>query len=245
MRAEGPAIKLSSFHFDRLFSGIQLLQFELPTFFSPQYLSEQVANLCKKNNHQVAARVRLVVFRGNGGLYEPENHVPNYIIESWSLANDIRNMNEEGLRIDIFPDGKKSTDIFSNLKTNNYLLYAMSALYAQKNNFNDCLILNNSNRICDSTISNIFCVKNEIIYTPPLSDGCVYGVMRRYLINELPRTGFKVEEKEIELEWLQQTDEIFLTNAISGIRWVKNFREKSFINKITAVIQQRIIKNLY
>jgi len=121
----------------------------------------------------------------------------------------------------------------------------MGALYAQKNNLDDCLILNNSNRICDSTISNIFCVKNEIIYTPPLSDGCVSGVMRRYLINQLSDTGFKIEEKEMDIEWLRQADEIFLTNAISGIRWVKNLREKSFVEKVTTNIQHRLIKNLY
>ena len=89
----------------------------------------------------IVARIRLMVFRGNGGIFDPENLLPNYIIETWPLANEAR-LNENGLVLDIFPDAKKSCDIFSNFKSNNYLPYIMAGLYAKKNKLNDCIVLN-------------------------------------------------------------------------------------------------------
>ena len=86
-------------------------------------------------------------------------------------------------------------DEFSNLKSNNYLGYAMGAMYAKKHKFHDCLMLNSSNRICDATVANVFWVKDGKIFTPPLSEGCVAGVMRAHLINRLPENGMEVLEK--------------------------------------------------
>ena len=244
MRIAGDSIVLSTFHFDRLFSGIQLLQFDQPAFFTREILTQQINDLCSINNHRPWARVRLTVFRGKGGLYDPENHIPNYIIDSQPLAAYNESINKEGLVIDIFPDARKSMDVFSNLKSNNYLLYAMGALYAKKNQLNDCLLLNSQDRICDSTIANIFCVKDKTVFTPYLSEGCVSGVMRRYLLIKLAEAGFSVQEKEIEVDWLQTVDEIFLTNSIYGIRWVQYLRDRSFKNEITSSIYQRVIKNI-
>ncbi|MBS1599588.1 MAG: aminotransferase class IV [Bacteroidetes bacterium] len=244
MFVENGLVRLKKYHFDRLSSSLQLLQFEKPDFFTKEILSEQINNLCKKNGHQSMARARLMVFRGKGGLFDPENHFPNYIIESWPIINESKKMRDEGLRVEIFPDGRKSTDVFSNLKSNNFLLYTMAALYATKNKLDDCLVLNSDHRICESMIANIFCIKNQEIFTPSLSEGCVSGVMRRFIITELQKTGLIVHEKTFEPQWLSDADEIFLTNAISVIRWVKQWRDQIFRREMISDIYPTIIKNL-
>ncbi len=146
--------------------------------------------------------------------------------------------------MDVFLDGKKTMDQFSRLKSNNYLVYAMSALYAKKNNLTDCFILNNQDRICDSTIANVFCIKDQMIFTPPLSEGCISGVMRRYLIDQLKISGYSITEKPFEIEWLRSSDEIFLSNAISGIRWVQSWADKSFTHQMCSEIFDAIIKKI-
>jgi branched-chain amino acid aminotransferase len=186
-----------------------------------------------------------MVFRGNGGLYDPENHFPNYIIQTWPLVQADRLFNEKGLLIDIFPDGRKARDVFSNLKSNNYLVYAMAALYAKQRQLDDCLVLNSDGRVCDSTIANIFCIKNGIIYTTALSEGCVAGVMRRHVLEQVRQAGYPVFEKEIDTGFLQDADEIFLTNALQGLRWVKQFRESSYGNPITTSIHAIINKSIH
>jgi branched-chain amino acid aminotransferase len=243
MKVSNGVIQLKEFHFDRLFAGMNVLQFEIPKHFSSSFLENKILELCKKNEHSSVARVRLMLFRSDGGLYDAEDHFPNYVIQSCEMENN-EELNSNGLIIDIYPDAKKSCDTLANIKSNNFLPYAMSALHAKKSKVNDCILLNNYDRICDSTIANIFIIKDEIIYTPALSEGCIAGVMRRFIIEKL-KTSFKIIEKEISINELENADEVFLTNSIKGIRWVKQFRSKeygkSIIRKIFAEVQQQLV----
>lgn len=231
-------IMLSEYHFERLFAGLVLLQFEIPKFFTAEKIQEHVLALCKKNSCEHLARIRLSVFRGNGGLYD-ENKTLEYLVECWPLNESVNSLNENGLAIGVYTDARKSCDRFSNLKSANFLIYAMAALYAKENKWNDSLLLNTNNRICDSTIANLFWIKDEKIFTPPLSEGCVNGVMRRYLVNELPGAGYTIEQNTASIADLENADEIFLTNAINGIRWVREFRGNTYPNtKVTAIHQR-------
>ena len=244
IRISAGKIILASSHFDRLFSGIKLLRFEQPSFFTAEVLNRQILDLCKKNNHLQSARVRLVIYRGEGGLYDSPDPFPNHIIQTWDLPLSGTQINENGWVIDVFPGGRKSPDIFSNLKSNNYLLYSMAALYAMENHFSDCLLLNTQGRICDSTVANIFCRKNNIIFTPPLSEGCVAGVIRRHLLEKRKIGVYEIQEAEIEPGFLESADEVFLTNAIQGIRWVNRLGAKSYDPSAAHFIYDTIIKNL-
>lgn len=240
MKVENGEIQLSDYHFERLFSGMETLQFKIPNHFTPHYLREKINGLCEKNQHTSLTRVRLMIFRGNGGLYDPENHHPNYIIQSWKLEPGLE-INSNGLIIDVYSGAQKSCDTLANLKNNNFLPYAMAAMYAKEIKVNDCILLNNYGRICDTTIANIFILKDGILYTPPLSEGCVAGVMRRYIIKKLTAS-YTIMEEPLSIEQLQNADEVFLTNVIRGIRWVKQFREirypGAFVKEIDAMIKK-------
>ena len=220
-------IILPDYHFERLFKGMQLLQIEKPLQFTSAHITNCIYTLCKKNDHTQSARIRLNIFRGKGGLYDAENHKPNFIIESWKIKDE-RKLNSNGLTVDIYPDAKKSCDVFSNVKSNNFLPYAMGALYAKKNKLNDAILLNTHNRICDSTIANIFIIKNKTIYTPLLTEGCIAGVTRRWLLENLSPSLYKIKETEISIADLQSAEEIFFSNAVFDIRWVKQFQEYQY-----------------
>ena len=242
IKVHNEKILLSHYHFERLFSGLSLLKFEIPKLFTAERLAKEILGLCKKNECGQRARVRLSVFRGNGGLYD-EDKALQYVIECWPLDESVNKLNENGLVIDIYPDTRKSCDIFSNLKSSNFLPYSMATIYAKENKLNDCLLLNTSGCIADATIANLFIIKDAIVTTPALSEGCVNGVMRRYLLEKLPDAGFKTKEASILLQDVENADEVFLTNAIKGIRWVKQFRDKIYTNEITAEIYYRFIKD--
>ena len=239
----GKAI-LSQFHFERLFSSLETLKISLPSLFSKNSLENDIARLCQKNNCLETARVRLSVCRGNGGLYDGDNKF-QYLIECWPLENASDRLNENGLIIDVFPDARKSTDKFSNLKSANFLAYAMAAIWAKENKLNDALILNTHERISDATIANIFWLKDGIIFTPSLSEGCVAGVMRRFLMENLLLSAYQVFEKELAVAELEQADEVFLTNAVYGIKWVQQFRGGKYPLKITSEIFSKLIKPLF
>jgi branched-chain amino acid aminotransferase len=222
-------------HLSRLWQGLKRFQFDLPKLFTPDYLESQILALIQKNKLSVA-RIRLTVFRGNGGLYDPENLHPNFIIESWNLPETNGDLNENGLQCILFKDALKSIDAYSNLKHNNYLPYLMGALQAKKLKCNDAIIFNSNLNICDSTIANVFLIKDNIIYTPALSEGCIAGVMREFVINELRKNNFNVVEKTITETDLTNADEVFLTNSIYNMRWVSAIDNFNYQNKMTREI---------
>lgn len=238
-------IILQDLHFERLFSSLELLQFEKPNFFTPGYLQKNIEAVAQKNYHNKLGRIRLMIFRGDGGLYDPENHFPNHLIQTWEMnaANNL--FNENGLHIDIFPDARKARDNYSHVKSNNYLSYAMAALWAKKNHLNDAIVLNSYNRIADATIANIFIVKDGVVKTPALTEGCVSGVTRKYLLDCLRKENIPAKETGIEAEELLQAHEIFLTNAGYGIRWVQRCANSNYTNELSTFLHKKFIQPLF
>lgn len=228
MRVQNGRVLLFDWHMERLFEGMRSLQFELPRLLTADYLKESVLELCKKNGVSVLARVRLNVIRSTGGLYDPLNLVPQYIIEAMPLAGHYQSLNENGLVLGLYEGGYKSCDRLANIKSNNYLLYVLAALEAKKNRWNDSLVLNQFGRISDSTIANLFWVKNGTVYTPPLSEGPVAGILRRWLLEKCRSTSAMAVEALADASILESADEIFLTNAISGIRWVQQCNDRTY-----------------
>lgn len=229
-------VLLADLHFERLLASLHLLHFDIPADFTKAFFVKQITDLCAKNNVSHLARVRLAIFRSDGGLYDPVNNLPNYIIQCWELNKSVLELNQNGLVTDIFPDVKKSCDKLSSIKSNNCLPYVMAAMYAKQHRLNEAILLNQYGRVADSTIANVFIVRNKVLYTPPTSEGGVCGVMRKYLLQtELP---FKVEERVLDIDDLEMADEIFLTNAIYGIRWVGVFRDSSFGNATAAILHE-------
>lgn len=244
MKVQQGNILLADYHFERLYTGIAMLQFEMPRLFLRQRTEDEILHLCKKNKCEQLGRVRLSVFRGNGGLYDEEKAL-QYLIECWPLNESVSKLNENGLVIDIYSEAEKSCDKFSNLKSANFLPYSMAALYAKEKKVNDCLVLNSTGSIADSTIANLFVIKNGIIVTPGLDEGCVNGVMRRHLLKEIQNAGYDTREVTVSVNDLANADEVFLTNAINGIRWVRQFRDKLYTNIKTTEIYNRFIKTIH
>ena len=230
-------------HFERLFAGMQLLELKVPIYFSVASFIETVNKLLSKNSILENARIRLMVFRGDEGLFEIENNSTNYLLETFRLSGNIE-LNEEGLILDVFPGVTKSCDKFSNIKSNNYLPSIMAARFAKKNKLDDAITLNAFGRVCESSVANIFIVKDGKIFTPPLTEGCVAGVMRRRLLQMFVRQNFKIEEKVLTVEDLLSADELFLTNSIQLIKWIKQFGSRTYGNEKVKEIFQRLIENI-
>lgn len=233
---------LAEQHFERLWNGMELLKFSVPVHFTNEKLSIEIIALVKKNKLK-EARIRLTIIRGDGGIYDPKNDSPNYIIEAVKLPEVNGSLNINGLQLCVYKDALKSIDKFSNLKTNNYLPYFMGAKFAKQQLCNDAIILNNKGNICDTTIANIFIIKHKIIYTPPLLEGCVAGVMRNWLLQTLEKLGYKIIETAVTKSFLLDAEEVFLSNSIYNIRWVSAIENNSYTNveiqKINEFLQRK------
>ena len=96
-------------------------------------------------------------------MYDAKNYFPNYIIQSWALPEGNGEWNSNGLIAGVYEEVKKSCDILSNLKHNNYLPYVLAALKTKMEKWNDAIVLNMYGRICDCTIANVFLIKDNKI----------------------------------------------------------------------------------
>lgn len=238
-------LPLWEYHKHRLFSTLKKLQFEKPTYFGGDLIKDAILELVQQNQHGKLARVRLTIFRGEGGIYDPINLRPHLLIQSWPLNVESNNLNENGLVVGNFTGGFKAADGFANLKSNNFLLYAMAAMHAKSQNWNDALLFNHKGTYCDATIANLWMIKNGVVVTPPLTDAPVAGTMRQYLLDNLTDAGFTVEEKSISREEIRTADEVFLSNAIYGIKWVKQHEDAIFACNIIPGIHAKLIAPLW
>ncbi|MEO7445475.1 MAG: aminotransferase class IV [Ferruginibacter sp.] len=225
-------------HTDRLWAGLDLLSINLPSHFTPDKLQKESLQLLQKNKLETA-RLRITVTGGAGGLFDG-TEVAHYIIECWPLETRKELLNSNGLELCIYRDAMKSYDIFSNLKHNNFLLYVMAAKAAKKLKCNDAIILNQYGRICETAIANIFLIKNEKIYTPPLDEGCIAGTMRAFLLKNLPLLGFTVIEQSLTERDLWESDEIFTCNSVNSLRHVSDIENHSYGNMATIKLVEKL-----
>jgi len=238
-------IILEAYHLERLFTSLQTLQFDKPGYFISDAFKSEVIELVKKNKHKKSARIRVTISRGSGGLYDAENNNPNYLIQSWDLNVSNNKINENGLVMDVYTKSRKVCDDFSHIKSNNFLCYVMGALWAREQKLNDAVILNAYDKIADTTLANLFLVKDGIIKTPALTEGCIAGVTRKYLLKCIKEEGIPVEETSITIDELLQSSEVFLTNAIRGIRWVREIGKSNYKSQIAAILHKKHILPLF
>lgn len=226
-------------HITRLKLGMTVLRMNLPAELSTENIQEFIAQLVKHNVHAPHARIRLTVFRNEGGYYTPETNDISFLIESEELPGPYE-LNQKGFWVDIYADIKKSINKLSNIKSGNSLMYVMAGIAKQSMKLDECFLVNENGTICECISSNLFVVKNGTLYTAPLSEGCVAGIMRKQIMSLATDNKILTFESPITTYTLMNADEIFLTNAIQGIQWVGQFKEKFYTNKLSQFFTDKL-----
>ncbi|MFP4063982.1 MAG: aminotransferase class IV [Bacteroidales bacterium] len=221
-------------HFARLTRGLHLLQINPGNDWSESLFTNAVKELVSANHSETGnARVRFSAFREEGGLYMPLGNAISWLIESEKLDQEGFGLNNRGIHVKEYTGIRKGINQFSCIKSINAQLYVMASLHKRESGSGDCLILNEEGNIIEATSSNIFTVRDKILFTPPLNQGCVEGIMRQIIIETATENGFQVIEKPLDAGELEKADECFLTNSIQGIRWVGLYHHKRFYNALS------------
>ena len=233
IRIASGKVRFLAEHIKRMKYGMNILKMNIPADYTADYFEREILKLANKNKIGEGGRVRLTVFRNEGGFYTPSNNDVSYILEVASLDEVDYSLNSKGFVIDVFTEVKKPLNKLSNLKTTNCLYYILAGIYKTENTLDDFLILNEKGNIAEAISSNVFVIKNGDLYTPSLEEGCVAGIMRGQIINIAKKNGLKVNECSLTQDDLLIAEEVFLTNAVNGIRWVEIFREKEYNSEIS------------
>ncbi len=227
-------------HLSRLSRSMDLLKMNPNDDLTFHNLYLSIRHLDQVNNLNGNGRIRLEVFRNDGGLYTPHGNDVSYLIETSLVTNKEYVLNDHGLKIELYTDIKKPVSRLSNLKSSNALYYVMAGLHKNNLKTGDCLVLNTDGRIAEAISSNIFLVDSGKVLTPALTEACVAGVMRENVIEHLQSHRIPLIEKGITIEDLLKADEIFLTDVIHGMRWVSAFRTKRYFNNFSRALLSEI-----
>lgn len=229
-------------HYFRLMASMRILRMEIPMTFTPEFLESQILELVSHHNSDSNSfRVKFTVFRNQGGFYNPNSNAVSYFITAEPLPTDLYLLNTSDYRIELFKDFYITPGLLSTLKSNNKLLNVLGSVYAKENQYDNCLLLNTNKNIVEALNGNLFLVKDNVIKTPPLDDGCLKGIMRKQILEIIGKIpDFECVEASISPFELQKADELFVTNVIQGIQPITSFRKKNFTNHVSQSILAKL-----
>ncbi|MFL0093579.1 aminotransferase class IV [Tenacibaculum maritimum] len=224
-------------HYFRLMASMRMLRMKIPMSFTLEFLEQEILRLIRAQEKAVSYRVRLTVYRKEGGLYAPKTNEIDYLIEAKAYAYQTKPSYE----IDLYKDFYNYSGLLSTIKTTNRMLNTLASVFAEENDLDNCVLLNEKKGVVEVTNGNIFIIKGNTVKTPALTEGALKGVVRKKVIAMLDKKEeFTLEEGIISPFELQKADEIFITNAIVGIQPVTKYRKKKFSTAISEKLQKNL-----
>ncbi len=216
-------------HYFRLMATMRIMRMEIPMNFTLEYIEAQLLETAKANKCAEAGRLRLTVFRVGEGFYLPKNNAISFVITAQKLENALYIFEEKPYEVDLFKDFHIAKHLLSTLKTTNKAINILGSIYANENGLENCLLLNEDKNVVEALQGNIFMINGNNIITPPVSEGCLNGIMRKQLIKLLKNdTNYSINEAVISPFDIQKADEIFICNVIKGIQPITKYRKKEF-----------------
>ncbi len=232
-------------HYFRLMAAMRIVRMEIPMNFTLEYLEEQVLSLVEKNKIEQSARARITVYRNNGGLYLPTNNTVSFLIQTSAIENPVYSISEKEYEVDLYKDFYIPKQLLSTLKTTNKMIHVTGSIYAKENDLDNCILLNDSKNVVEALQGNLFMRMGNTLITPPISEGCLNGIMRKQILSFAKKeTNLEVVEQVISPFDLQKADELFVTNVIRGIQPITKYRKKEFEQDTAKVLNTILEQHL-
>lgn len=232
-------------HYFRLMASMRVVRMEIPMNFTMEYLEEQVLKVVNENGFSASARARITVFRKDGGLYLPKTNEVSFLIHTTALENTSYVLNTAPYEVDLYKDFYVTKQLLSSIKTTNKLINVTGSIFAHENGLDNCILVNDTKNVVEVLQGNLFMVMGKKLITPPISEGCLNGVMRKQILALAKKIeGIEVSEEIISPFDLQKADELFLTNVITGIQPISKYRKKEFTNSLAHLLVQKLNESI-
>jgi branched-chain amino acid aminotransferase len=222
-------------HYFRLMSSMRVVRMEIPMYFTLEYFEEQLLLLAHAKSISASARVRITVYRNQGGYYLPIQNEVSFLIDAVALVHPLYFFESLSYEVDLYKDFYVTKQLLSSIKTTNKLINITGSIFAKENGLDNCLLLNDSKNVVEALQGNLFMLMGNQLITPPVSEGCLNGVMRKQIIDLVKKIeGIELVEASISPFDLQKADELFITNVIKGIQPITKYRKKEFTSTIAS-----------
>jgi branched-chain amino acid aminotransferase len=227
-------------HYFRLMASMRICRMEIPMNFTMEYFESQIVNLVQALNIANSYRVRFSVYRDSEGFYLPKSRNVQFLVTA-SPLQELYEIGKQNYEVELYKDFYITKQLLSTLKTNNKMLQITGSIFAEENGYDNCLVLNNEKNVVEALQSNVFMKTGNVVVTPPVSDGCLNGIMRKQILEILKKMeGVEVKENSISPFDLQKADELFLTNVISGIQPITKYRKKEYTTEFASEVLKRL-----
>ena len=221
-------------HTKRLLLSSKILGFKLP------YAEKEINKVCKqiiKKQNIKNGYLRPFAWRGSEMMaISAQNTTIHLAIATWEMSTYFDKKKKiSGIKLQTSkwmrppPNSAPTQAKAAGL----YMICTLSKHIAEKNGFDDSLMLDSNGKIAESTGANIFFVKNNKLFTP-IADCFLNGITRKTVIQLAKKNNIKVIEKRILPKELVKADEIFLTGTAVEITPVSQVDNRKYkIGEIT------------
>jgi len=203
-------------HMERLFHSARLAKLKIP--LAKKQLKSAIIFTIKKNKLK-EAYIRLTISRGKGELGYTTKSNPNIIIIARPFIKYPKNVHEKGVPIITYDGGR----VLPEVKSTSCIPLVLAKSEAAEKGCFDAILIDRDGFVTEGTVSNVFFVKNNIIYTP--KEGILKGITREIVISMAKKT-LKVKEATIKKSQICSFDECFLTNTSGEIIPVSKINDK-------------------
>ena len=237
IKVNGTNILFLEEHYLRLMASMRICRMEIPMNFTMEFMEEEILKLIALQTNKVSNRIRFSVFRNAEGFYNPTSNEVQFIITCSELTSDTYTFSASKYEVELFKDFHISKHLLATLKTNNKMINVVASIFAKENGFENCLLINEDKNVVEATNGTIFMKMGNQIITPPTSDGCLNGIMRKQIIAIVNKMDtIEMIEKSISPFDLQKADELFISNVITGIQPITKYRKKEFTSEVAKEI---------
>ena len=119
-------------HYFRLMASMRIVRMEIPMNFTMEYFENQIINTAIANKCSDSARVRITVYRNEGGYYLPETNQISFIIQAKSLPNSLYSYEAIPYEVDLYKDFYIAKQLLSTLKTTNKIIHVTGSIFAKE-----------------------------------------------------------------------------------------------------------------
>jgi branched-chain amino acid aminotransferase len=244
IKINGTKILFLEEHYLRLMASMRICRMEIPMNFTMEFMEEEILKLIELQINKVSNRIRFSVFRNADGFYNPTSNDVQFVITCSKLSSEKYVFLPLNYEVELFKDFHVSKHLLSTLKTNNKMINVVASVFAKENGFDNCLLINEDKNVVEAINGNIFMKMGNQLITPPTSDGCLNGIMRKQIIAIASKMqNLEMIEKSISPFDLQKADELFISNVIAGIQPITKYRKKEFTSEVSKEITE-LLNNL-
>ncbi|MBP8066267.1 MAG: aminotransferase class IV [Flavobacterium sp.] len=228
-------------HYFRLMASMRIIRMEIPMNFTMEFFESQILNLVKAKAIESAARVRFSVFRKSGGFYLPKTNEIEFVVVAESLETAVYSFENQPYEVELFKDFHIAAQLLSTLKNNNRLVQITGSIFAEENGYQNCFLMNDAKNVVEALQGNLFMLSGNTLVTPPLSDGCLNGIMRKQILAITRKMeNLEVIEQSISPFDLQKADELFVTNVIKGVQPITKYRKKEYKTDFASEVVKKL-----